>query len=85
MAADLSWTEIAALEQSEDYRERFKGEYYALRKRIHGLQRMLVKWNRGELDFDPSSSQATLEYQLRLMKQLKDVLEHRAQTEDIDL
>ena len=30
MAADLSWTEIAALEQSEDYRERFKGEYYAL-------------------------------------------------------
>ncbi len=40
--------------QSEDYKERFKAEYYQLEIRTEKLKAMLDKWDAGELSFKPT-------------------------------
>ena len=44
------------LMQSEDYKERFKAEYYQVKIRLEKLEAMLDKWDKGELDFTPTGA-----------------------------
>ena len=40
--------------RSEDYKQRFKAEYYQLKIRTEKLKAMLDKWDAGELSFKPT-------------------------------
>ena len=70
---------------SEDYKERFKAEYYQLSLRIYGLTSMLIKWKNNMLDFEPKCSKETLENQVIFMQGYKAILRLRAEIEEIDL
>mgnify|MGYP000671180170 FL=1 len=39
---------------SEDYKERFKAEYYQLKVRVCGLSNMLSAWGNNKLTFEPN-------------------------------
>ena len=70
---------------SEDFKERFKAEYYQLSIRFYGLTSMLYKWKNNMLDFEPKCSKETLENQLIFMQGYIDILRLRAEIEGIDL
>ena len=70
---------------SEDFKERFKAEYYQLSLRIYGLPSMLIKWENNMLDFEPKCSKEILESQVIFMKGYIDILRLRAEIEEIDL
>ena len=70
---------------SEDFKERFKAEYYQLSVRLDSLTNMLIKWENNMLDFEPKCSKETLENQLIFMKGYVDILRLRAQIEEIEL
>ena len=70
---------------SEDYKERFKAEYYQLLLRLDSLTSMLIKWENNTLDFEPKCSKETLEDQVLFMQGYIDILLLRAEIEEIDL
>jgi hypothetical protein len=70
---------------SEDYNERFKAEYYQLKIRAEGLERMLEKYKAGTLEFKPSCPYDLLHRQLKNMKLYMWDLEERAGIEGIKL
>lgn len=70
---------------SDDFKERFKAEYYQLNKRIAGLQGMLIQYRQGTLDFVPNCSYDLLHEQLVYMELYREILEERAKIENIDL
>ena len=70
---------------SEDYKERFKAEYYQLSIRLDSLTSMLIKWENNMLDFEPKCSKETLENQVIFMQGYIDILRLRTQIEEIDL
>ena len=70
---------------SEDFKERFKAEYYQLLIRVNSLTRMLNKWENNMLDFEPKCSKETLENQVIFMLGYLGVLRLRAKIEEIDL
>jgi len=70
---------------SEDYKERFKAEYYQTKIRYEKLHKMVVKYDAGTLDFDPSSDIDFLKLQASNMGQYLYCLEVRAEIEGIEL
>lgn len=46
---------------------------------------MLNKWDNGELEFTPTCPRATYNFQIKAMKEYRDILEVRAAIEEIDL
>ena len=70
---------------SEDYKERFKAEYYQLIFRLNALTSMLYKWKNNMLDFEPKCSKETLENQVIFMQGYAGILRLRAEIEGIDL
>ena len=70
---------------SEDFKERFKAEYYQLSLRLDGLTDMLIKWENNMLDFEPKCSKETLENQIIFMQGYIDILRLRAKIEEIEL
>ena len=70
---------------SDDYKERFKAEYYQLKIRDEKLTTMLNKYNAGELNFTPSCSYEMLFEQLVYMEHYLGMLEKRAEIEGINL
>ena len=70
---------------SEDFKERFKAEYYQLLIRLDGLLSMLIKWENNTLDFVPKCSKETLENQLIFMQGYMNILRLRAEIEEIEL
>ena len=74
-----------ALMQSEDYRDRFKAEYYQVFIRFVKLKAMLEKWDKDELDFEPTCPYSTYEMQIKAMRDYISVLEARAVMGNIDL
>lgn len=70
---------------SEDYKARFKAEYYQVKTRYDKLESMLDKWDKGELNFTPNCPKALLEVQMYAMSEYIDALEARAKFEDIEL
>lgn len=73
------------LMNSEDYRDRFVAEYKQLVIRYKGLMNMLDKWDRGELNFEPTCPRSTYNMQIKAMTDHIAVLEARAVMEEVTL
>lgn len=73
------------LMQSEDYKERFKAEYYQVRTRREKLIDLLDRWNKGELSFEPKCSFEMLCTQRDIMQAYLSILRERAKIEGIQL
>ncbi len=71
--------------QSEDYKERFKAEYYQLKIRYEKLKIMLDKWDNGKLDFTPTCSRELYDKQIAGMETYLDVLADRAEIEGVEV
>lgn len=71
--------------QSEDYKDRFKAEYYQNVIRYQKLAAMLDKWDNGILEFTPTCPRSTYNMQIKAMTDYIAILEARAVMEDIQL
>ena len=69
---------------SEDYKERFKAEYYQLKVRIDGLENMLKSWDEGTLNFKPTCPRKIYDDQLKAMYDYINILITRSKMEGID-
>ena len=69
------------LMERNDYKDRFKAEYYQVKIRKEKLQKMLNNWDL--LNFEPSCSKDFYDFQLIAMRSYMALLEHRAEKEDI--
>ena len=70
---------------SDDYKERFRAEYYQAKIRQKKLRNLLDLWNNGELTFTPSCPKDLLEEQELRMDQYILILEKRAKIEGVNL
>jgi len=70
---------------SEDYKERFKAEYYQLKNRYEKLATFSLKYRSGKLEFTPDCSYELLDKQLQAMSRYIRCLEERAEIEDVKL
>lgn len=77
--------ETIDLMNSEDYKDRFKAEYYQTKIRYDKLHNMLIKYEAGVLDFKPTCPIAKLQEQKRYMGEYLRCLEVRAVIEEIEL
>lgn len=73
------------LMNSADYKERFKAEYYQTEIRYKKLHKMITKLKAGKLDFEPDCDEEILVDQARIMHSYLNVLEVRAEIEEIEL
>lgn len=71
--------------KSENYKDRFKAEYYQLKIRIEKLKNMLTAWDFGILNFEPSCPRHIYDRQLSGMTIYLEVLRERSKIENIDL
>ena len=83
--AELELKCTVSMMNSEDYKERFKAEYYQLVIRYRKLKAMLDKWDKGELDFIPTCPRSTYNIQIKAMTDYIAVLASRAIMENIEL
>lgn len=74
-----------AMMSSDNYQERYKGEYHELRIRGDKLEAMLEKYKAGTLPFTPSCDYELLFEQLVYMRQYQRILERRAEIEKVSL
>lgn len=77
--------ETVKMMMSEDYKERFKAEYYQLLNRYIKLLDMVEKWEEDKLDFIPTCPLSTYVMQLDAMEAYLSVLEARAVMEKVDI
>lgn len=68
---------------SNNYKERFKAEYYQLKIRHDKLQKMVDNWD--NLDFTPTCEFPTYVCQLIAMEDYLMRLRYRAKLEDVEL
>lgn len=71
--------------QSDDFKERFKAEYYQTKIRYDKLHTMIVKYEAGTLTFEPKCDIGLLKGQASYMGQYLYTLEVRAEIEGIVL
>lgn len=71
--------------QSDDYKERFKAEYYQTKIRYDKLHKMLTRADAGTLGFTPTCPLELLWEQKETMGNYLYCLELRAEIEKIDL
>lgn len=77
--------DTAEMMNSADYKERFKAEYCQVVIRYQKLKAMLVKWDKGELNFTPTCPRSTYDMQIKAMADYIAVLEARVVMENVDL
>lgn len=77
--------ETVEMMNSEDYKERFKAEYYQVVIRYQKLKSMLDKWDNNELNFTPTCPRSTYNMQITAMTDYIAVLEARAVMEGVEL
>ena len=70
---------------SDDYKERFKAEYYQVVIRYQKLKSMLDKWDSDLLEFTPTCPRSTYNMQITAMTDYIAVLEARAVMEGVEL
>ena len=70
---------------SEDYKERFKAEYYQVVIRYQKLKSMLDKWDNDQLEFTPTCPRSTYNMQITAMTDYIAVLEAKAVMEGVEL
>lgn len=73
------------LKDSNDFKDRFKAEYYQLKIRYEKLYEMIVKYEAGTLNFEPKCPIELLKQQAKNMGEYLYTLEIRAEIEGIDL
>ena len=73
------------LMNSEDFKDRFKAEYYQTKIRYDKLHAMIVKYEAGTLNFEPKCSLELFKKQASYMGQYLFALEVRAQIEGVNL
>ena len=73
------------LMNSEDYKDRFKAEYYQTKIRYEKLHRLIIKMEEGNCDFTPSCSLEIHKEQAKYMGMYLYTLEVRAEIEKIEL
>lgn len=71
--------------KSSDYKERFRAEYWQVKIRREKLESMIEKWEKRELDFLPTCPKSIYYLQLNTMQDYVNILEARAQLENVDL
>lgn len=81
----MKLNETVEMMNSDDFKERFRAEYYQLKIRLNGLAQMLLKYERDELGFKPKCSFDLLNGQLKIMELYLEYLEERAEIENIEL
>ena len=77
--------DIIEMMLSEDYKERFKAEYWQLKFRLERLNRLIELYNAGQLTIELSSPIIIHNQQACIMQRYMDFLELRANMEEIDL
>lgn len=77
--------ETTDLMLSDDYKDRFKAEFYQLNIRITKLEIFIRRVRNKELNFKPTCPIGLLEEQLRAMKAYQSILYSRATEENITL
>lgn len=77
--------ETVEMMNSADYKERFIAEYEQLVIRYKGLKNMLEKWDKRELNFEPTCPRSTYNMQIKAMTDYIAVLEARAVMENVEL
>lgn len=70
---------------SEDFKDRFRAEYIQLKTRFEGLDKMVKSYMDGTLSFIPKCSKLLLVKQLVVMQSYLNILELRAEVENINL
>lgn len=70
---------------SDNYKDRFRAEYYQTKERYQRLHLMIIKYEAGTLDFQPDCPLELLKRQAKAMGEYLYVLEMRAQIEKVDL
>lgn len=73
------------LMQSGNYKGRFIAEYWQTKIRCDRLHQMIIKYDAGTLGFEPSCRIDLLRSQRMMMEQYLEILEIRAEIENIDL
>lgn len=73
------------LMNSNDYKERFKAEYYQTKIRYDKLHKLIIKMEAGTCDFTPSTSLEIHKEQAKYMGLYLYMLEVRAEIENIKL
>lgn len=71
--------------QSEDFKERFRAEYWQTKIRYEKLHKMVVKMEAGTLNFEPKCPLELFKEQKKYMGNYLYTLEVRAEIEGIDL
>ena len=82
---NIRLAETCTMMISQDYKERFKAEYYQLKNRLIGLKNMVSLWDQGKLTFTPTCPREIYDSQIDAMNKYLDVLEKRASIENIVL
>lgn len=72
---------IIKLLQSSDYKERLQGEYFELLERVNKLDIILDKYDRGTLNFTPTTPIDILKAQSATMKSYLYILDYRIKLE----
>ena len=85
MKEQMELKDTISLMNNEDYKERFKAEYYQTKIRYDKLHKMLIKCEAGTLNFEPSCPPEILEKQACYMGNYLKCLEIRAELEGIEL
>ena len=85
MGFDLELSDTVHMMLSQDYKTRFKAEYYQLAIRYKKLNTMLMKWDTGALDFTPDYPRNLYDEQIKGMRIYMTALEDRAVHEGIKL
>ena len=73
------------LMNSENYQDSFKAEYLQVKIRYDKLKSMVDKWDKGELNFEPTCPRIIYDNQLQIMEDYINILEARADIENINL
>lgn len=68
-----------------EWQTRFRKEYYELKERYMKLHKMLVKYDAGTLEFEPTCPIELLRKQKSAMGEYLNILEIRAEIEKITL
>jgi hypothetical protein len=81
----MTLEDTAAAMFSEDYKERFRAEYYQTKIRVDKMSEMMRMWTVDKLPFEPKCNPNTYLHQMAIMNSYLQVLRDRAEEEGIML
>lgn len=81
----MKLTDTSFMMHSDDFKTRFKAEYFQLKLRLEGLTKMLEGLKNNTLSFKPKCSYEIFNEQVQCMAGYLSVLEKSAEIENIDL